>query len=79
MLSHTGQTMMLLYRHPQNRRTPPAKIGSSMMLSEAGIDLASQFGISFPVIKAFAHCSVNLLSATDEKNCVRVVGSKGSV
>lgn len=69
--------MMLLFRNPANKRTAPAKIGSTMMLSETGVDLATQFGISFPNIKAFANCSVNLLSATDHASCVRVVGTKG--
>lgn len=52
--------MMLLYRHPKNERTPPAQVGSTMMLYKTGVDLATQFALVFPKLTAIANCKFRI-------------------
>lgn len=47
---------MILYRHPKNGMTPPEKVGSTMMLSRTGVDLATSFTLTFPKIESIAYC-----------------------
>lgn len=47
---------MILYRHPKNQRTPPANVGSTMLLHHTGVDLGTSFGLTFPKIQAMAFC-----------------------
>ncbi|WWC63118.1 uncharacterized protein I303_105718 [Kwoniella dejecticola CBS 10117] len=72
-------TMMMLYRHPKNERTPPAKIGSTMMLHHTGVDVATNFALTFPKITAMANCTANLLSPTQKSQHTRIVGSEGEI
>ncbi|WWD02469.1 hypothetical protein V865_000509 [Kwoniella europaea PYCC6329] len=72
-------TMMMLYRHPKNDRTPPAKIGSTMMLHHTGVDIATNFALTFPKINAIANCTANLLSPTQQSQHTRIVGTKGEI
>jgi dihydrodiol dehydrogenase / D-xylose 1-dehydrogenase (NADP) len=52
----TLQTMMILYRHPQNGMSAPDRIGSTMLLSDKGVDLTTGFNMTFPKLKAIANC-----------------------
>jgi hypothetical protein len=45
---------MMLFHHPQNERTPPEKVGSTMLLHKTGVDLATSFSLTFPKINAMA-------------------------
>ncbi|WVR07379.1 hypothetical protein IAU60_004420 [Kwoniella sp. DSM 27419] len=72
-------TMMMLYRHPKNEMTPPAKLGSTMMKYHTGVDLATSFTMTFPKLNAIAYCTTNLLSATQKDQNTRIVGSKGEI
>jgi hypothetical protein len=59
------KAMMILYRHPGNERSAPGQVGSTMLLSEQGVDLATQWGMTFPKIKAMANCELPVLPRTD--------------
>ncbi|WVN90151.1 uncharacterized protein L203_105387 [Cryptococcus depauperatus CBS 7841] len=72
-------TLMLLYRHPLNERTPPAKVGSTMLLCDTGVDIATSITLTFPKLNAMAYCSTNLLSSTQKDQHTRIVGSKGEI
>ena len=54
------KAMMILYRHPGNERSAPGQVGSTMLLSEQEVDLATQWGMTFPKIKAMANCELPL-------------------
>ncbi|OCF37777.1 dimeric dihydrodiol dehydrogenase [Kwoniella heveanensis BCC8398] len=72
-------TMMILYRHPKNQRTPAEKLGSTMMKYHTGVDLATGFTMTFPKLNAIAYCTTNLLSCVQQKQNTRIVGSKGEI
>ncbi|WWC90848.1 uncharacterized protein L201_005785 [Kwoniella dendrophila CBS 6074] len=72
-------TMTMLYRHPKNDKTPPAKIGSTMMLHDTGVDVSTNFALTFPSIPAMANCTANLLSPFQESQHTRIVGTKGEI
>ncbi|WVQ74807.1 hypothetical protein IAR50_004413 [Cryptococcus sp. DSM 104548] len=71
--------MMMLYRHPDNDRTPPEKVGSTMMLHKTGVDIATSFTLTFPKITSIAYCSTNLLSQSQNERNTRIVGSTGEI
>jgi len=54
-LAH-AQALTMLYRHPENERTPPAKVGSTMLLHRTGVDISTSFSLTFPKIGAMAFC-----------------------
>ncbi|TYJ56061.1 hypothetical protein B9479_003171 [Cryptococcus floricola] len=72
-------TMMILYRHPDNARTPPEKVGSTMMLHKTGVDIATSFTLTFPKITSIAYCTTNLLSPVQKERNTRIVGSTGEI
>ncbi|WRT68239.1 uncharacterized protein IL334_005215 [Kwoniella shivajii] len=72
-------SMMMLYHHPKNEKTAPAKIGSTMLLHHTGVDVATNFALTFPKINAIANCTANLLSATQQSQHTRIVGSTGEI
>lgn len=69
--------MMLMYRHPKNGLTPPAQVGSTMMLSRTGVDLASSVTLTFPQLEAIAYLTMNSLSSTPKQLHTRIVGTTG--
>ncbi|ADV22727.1 Conserved hypothetical protein [Cryptococcus gattii WM276] len=72
-------TMMILYRHPLNQLTPPDKVGSTMLLHQRGVDLATSVTLTFPKLNAVSFCTTNLLSAVQKYQNTRIIGSKGEI
>ena len=50
------KVLMMLYHHPKNEKTPPAKVGSTMLLHTTGVDISTSFSMTFPKIGAMAFC-----------------------
>lgn len=49
---------MILYRHPLNQLTPPDKVGSTMLLHQTGVDLATSVTLTFPKLNAVSFCKL---------------------
>ena len=89
-----AQSLSVLFRHPKNDKTPPEKVGSTMLKYRTGVDCATSFAMTFPKIGAMAYCisldrlfapllmappgSTNFFSFTDKRH-TRIVGSTGQV
>lgn len=71
-------SLSVLFRHPKNDKTPPEKVGSTMLKYRTGVDCATSFAMTFPKIGAMAYCSTNFFSFTDKRH-TRIVGSTGEI